>query len=67
MLIAGIAVTLLGVAGLLGCAVGAYRARRSGQTGTDLAERLGRLIPWNLASLLVSVIGLALVIFGMLL
>ena len=67
MLLAGIVVTLLGILGLLGCAVAAFRARRSMQEGQVLANRLRRLIPWNLAALCVSTIGLAMVIIGMIL
>lgn len=67
MLLAGIVITLFGILGLLGCAVAAFRARQSMQDGRVLANRLRRLIPWNLAALCVSTIGLAMVIIGMIL
>ncbi len=67
MLLAGIVVTLLGILGLLGCAFAAFHARRSMREGQVLANRLHRLIPWNLAALFVSTVGLAMVIIGMIL
>ncbi len=67
MVLAGILVTFLGILGILGCAVAAFRARQSVPDGQVLADRLRCLIPWNLAALFVSTIGLALVIVGMIL
>ncbi|MCY3874955.1 MAG: hypothetical protein OXF88_11775 [Rhodobacteraceae bacterium] len=67
VLLAGIVITLLGILGLLGCAVAAFRARQSTLEGRVLANRLRRLIPWNLAALCVSTIGLAMVVIGMIL
>ena len=67
MVFAGIVVTSFGILGILGCAVVAFRARQSAPGGQVLADRLRRLIPWNLAALFVSTIGLALVVVGMIL
>lgn len=63
----GAVVTLLGVAGLGWCIWRAYLLRRGGLEGEPLAAELQKLIPVNMISLLVGVIGLAMVVVGRLL
>lgn len=67
MIIAGVITTLLGLVGLVYCIIKAYKARKAGLQGTELADHLKNLIAINLASFLLSAIGLALVLVGILL
>jgi hypothetical protein len=61
----GAVLALVGVAGLLGCAVGGLRLRRAGLTDAALRERLNRLVAYNLGALGVATIGLMAVILGL--
>lgn len=61
---AGAAVTLLGVAGLIGCVIHALRLRRAALSDAEMRDRLRRGVVWNMAALFVSVLGLMLVIIG---
>ncbi len=67
MIIAGVIITLLGLVGLMYCILKAYNARKAGLQGTELTEHLKKLVAVNLASFLLSAIGLALVLVGILL
>ncbi|MBC6443293.1 MAG: hypothetical protein GDA53_09330 [Rhodobacteraceae bacterium] len=60
----GVIVTLIGVAGLAWCILRAMGLRKSGLQGKPLADGLQKLIPINMASVLVSMVGLALVLIG---
>ncbi len=60
----GVAVTLIGVAGLVASGVYALRLRRAGLDEATLRERLRRGVLLNLVALFGSVIGLMLVILG---
>ena len=63
----GAALTILGLAGLLGCIIVAARARSSGLEGVAMEARLRRLVALNLAALAVSALGLMCVVVGVLL
>ena len=67
MIIAGVITTLLGLIGLTYCIIKAYKARKTGLQGTELANHLKSLVAINLASFFLSAIGLALVLVGILL
>jgi len=64
---AGAAVTLAGLAGILGCVVAVIRARRASLPEPELRAQLQRVVAWNLGALLVSALGLGLVAVGILL
>lgn len=64
MIWAGAAVTLIGVAGLIGCVVHVLRLRRAGMADAALRAAMQRVVLWNMVALFVSVIGLMLVILG---
>lgn len=63
----GAAITLIGLFGLLWCILLAARAKRENLSSEVMRTRLRRLVPINLASLLVSAIGLMMVIVGIVL
>ena len=60
----GVAVTLVGVAGLVVSGVYALRLRKSGLDEATMRERLRRGVLLNMGALFFSVIGLMLVILG---
>jgi len=60
----GTALTLVGLAGIVGCIVAVARARRAGLDDATLRGRLQTVVAWNLASLLTSALGLGLVTVG---
>jgi hypothetical protein len=60
----GVAVTLVGVAGLVASGVYALRLRRSDLDEAALREKLRRGVLLNMAALFCSVLGLMLVILG---
>lgn len=64
---AGAGITVLGLAGLIGCILMVARARRAGLDETALKARLQRVIALNLGALLLSAIGLMMVVVGILL
>lgn len=63
----GAAVTVLGLIGLGYCMMGAKKAQANAQSDEDLTRALQRLVAFNMASLFVSAIGLAMVVVGILL
>ncbi len=67
MIIAGVVVTALGLSGLIYCIAKAFKARKSGLEGEALTAHLKGLVTVNLASFLLSAIGLMLVVVGILL
>lgn len=67
MIFSGVAITALGLIGLIYCITKAFKARKSGLKGEELTAHLKRLVAVNLASFFLSAIGLALVIVGILL
>lgn len=60
----GAALSLVGVAALLWCAIYALRARRAGLDDATLRARLQKAVLINFGALLVSTIGLMLVVLG---
>ncbi len=62
----GAAVTILGFAGIVWSLVAVLRARRAELDDTALRARMGRMLPVNVGSLLLSILGLMLVILGVL-
>ncbi len=67
IILAGAAVSLLGVAGLLYCVFRAWKARRSGQSDDVMRAELRRIVILNTMALGVSALGLMLVVLGILL
>ena len=66
MIITGAIITILGLLGLFYCILKAFKERRAGLKGQELANQLKELVLVNLVSLFLSAIGLGLVIFGIL-
>ena len=66
MIITGAIITILGLLGLFYCILKAFKAKRTGLKGQELANQLKELVLVNLVSLFLSAIGLGLVIFGIL-
>lgn len=60
----GAAVSLIGLAGIIGCVISVTRARRAGLDDAALRARLQKVVAWNLGSLLISALGLMMVIVG---
>lgn len=60
----GAALSLAGLLGLVWCILRVMKARRSGLSDDELRAAVQAVLPWNLASLFLSVIGLMLVILG---
>lgn len=63
----GAAISLLGLAGLIGCIVMAARAKAAGLSDAELRKQLKRVVAWNMGALMVSAIGLMCVIAGIML
>lgn len=61
---AGAAVSVLGLLGLLGCIAMVARAKAQGLDEAALKARLQKVVALNLASLLISALGLMMVIVG---
>lgn len=64
---AGIALTLLGLVGIVWSIVAVARARRAKLDETAFKARLASILPINLGALLLSMMGLGLVIVGLIL
>lgn len=63
----GAAISLVGLAGIIGCIVAVARARRAGLNDADLRARMAPIVALNLGALFVSVLGLMLIVVGILL
>ena len=63
----GAAVTLVGFAGIIWTILSVLRAKRAGLDDATLRLRLNRILPVNLAALLLSVVGLMMVVVGIVL
>lgn len=61
---AGAVVSLVGLAGIIWCIVTVARAKRAGLSDDALREKLASVLPVNLGSLFLSVIGLMLVVIA---
>lgn len=64
---AGVAVTLAGLAGLIWCILLARCAKREGGTEAEMRAKLQRVVLINLGAMGLSALGLALVVFGLIL
>lgn len=63
----GAVITLAGFAGIVWSIVLVSRARRAGLDDAELRARLTRILPVNMGSLLLSFLGLAMVVVGVIL
>ncbi|NDR59438.1 hypothetical protein [Aliiruegeria sabulilitoris] len=60
----GAAISLTGLAGIIGCVVTVARAKRAQLDDEVMRAKLQKVVVWNLGSLFVSAIGLMMVIVG---
>ena len=60
----GAVVSVCGLAGLVWCILRVARARRAGLSDEELREAVRKVVPINMGSLGLSVIGLMMVILG---
>lgn len=60
----GAALSVLGLCGIVYSIIAVSRAKRAGLPDAELREKIGKVLPLNLAALFVSVIGLMAVIIG---
>ncbi|KIC42019.1 hypothetical protein RA27_01000 [Ruegeria sp. ANG-R] len=60
----GAALSVAGLFGLVWCILQVMKARRSNLTDDELRAAVQGVLPWNLASLFLSVLGLMMVILG---
>ena len=60
----GAVVSVIGLAGIVGCVVAVARAKRKNLDDTAMRAQLQKIVVWNLGSLLVSALGLMMVIVG---
>lgn len=67
MIWSGTALSLLGLAGLIWCILRVARARRSGLGDAELRAAVAAVLPYNMAALFLSIIGLMLVVAGVIL
>ncbi len=63
----GAAVSLMGLGGLIWCILRVNAARRQKLDDDAMRARVQAVLPWNMAALFLSVIGLMLVVVGILL
>ena len=67
LIVAGVVVTLVGLAGLIYCVMTALKARKAGLDEEAMRAKLQGLVAWNMGALGLSALGLAMVIAGLLL
>ncbi len=60
----GATLSLAGLLGLVWCILRVMKARKSNLSDDELRASVQAVLPWNLASLFLSVIGLMMVILG---
>lgn len=60
----GATLSLAGLLGLVWCILRVMKARKSNLSDDELRAAVQAVLPWNLASLFLSVIGLMMVILG---
>ena len=63
----GSSLSLLGLAGLLWCIKTVLRAKKAAVSDEELRMSLQKVVPFNMAALFLSAIGLMLVILGIML
>lgn len=64
LVVAGAVISLVGLIGLLICIYKGFKAKQEGGTTEEMEAKLAPLIPLNLGSLFISIIGLMCVIVG---
>jgi len=67
LIAAGAIISVVGLAGLLVCIFKAAKVKKDGGTEEEMQAKLEPLIPLNLGSLFLSIIGLICVILGVIL
>lgn len=60
----GAALSLTGLIGLIWCILRVNKARKAGLSDDELRAAVQAVLPWNLGSLFLSVLGLMMVIIG---
>lgn len=65
--ISGIAICLIGLAGIVHSLIRVMRLRRAALPDPELRDELLRLVPINVGSLLLAVLGLCMLVFGLML
>ncbi len=60
----GAALSMAGLIGLVWCILRVMKARKANLTDEELRAAVQSVLPWNLASLFLSVLGLMMVILG---
>lgn len=60
----GAALSVAGLIGLVWCILRVMKARKSGLSDDELRAAVQGVLPWNMAALFLSVIGLMMVILG---
>ncbi len=60
----GAALSMAGLIGLVWCILRVMKARKANLTDEELRVAVQGVLPWNLASLFLSVLGLMMVILG---
>ncbi|WP_454273881.1 hypothetical protein [Roseovarius sp. MBR-154] len=63
----GAAVSLAGLVGLILCILTVWKARRAGQSDTELRATIQRVMPLNTGALFLSILGLMMVVVGIML
>jgi hypothetical protein len=61
----GAALSLAGLLGLMWCIAAVWKARRAGLPDEALRAAVRRVVPLNMAALMLSVLGLMMVILGL--
>lgn len=64
LVIIGAIISIVGLVGLLVCILKAAKAKREGGTVEEMNAKLEPLIPLNLGSLFLSIVGLICVVIG---
>jgi len=67
LVIIGAIISIIGLIGILVCILKASKAKREGGTQEEMQAKLEPLIPLNLGSLFLSIIGLICVVLGVIL
>lgn len=63
----GTAISAIGLAGLVWCIVAIFRAKRAHLPEEEMRQKLRRAVNVNLAAFMLSVLGLIVIVFGVLL
>jgi len=67
LVIIGAIISIVGLIGILICILKASKAKREGGTQEEMQAKLEPLIPLNLGSLFLSIVGLICVVLGVIL